>query len=139
MTPLFAFLNRQLAVPFVWGGFDGGSDCCLFMADWVWFLRGSDPAGEIRFCYDSPAACHRLTGWFRDPVAVVDPICASAALSRVAEPVRGDVALVRVDGQTVGAICTGKAWAMKAEGRGVNTRAAGTVEVVAAWGVGYAD
>lgn len=142
MTPLFGFLNRQLAVPFVWGGFGGGSDCCLILADWFWHLRGFDPAEGLRFAYDSPASCHRVTGWFRDPVAVVAGIAEGrAGRPRVLTPGRGDIALVRLadSGTHVGAIFTGTAWAMKAEGRGLHTRDAATVTLMAAWGMDYAD
>jgi hypothetical protein len=135
MTPLFVFLNRQLAIPFAWGG-HGGTDCMLMLADWVMFLRGVDPAADVRFCYDSPASCHRLMGWFRDPIAAIGDRFERVGIMRTNEAVRGDVALVRVDGQAVGAICTGKAWAMKADGRGVHTREA--AEVLAVWSVGYA-
>ncbi|WP_374290222.1 DUF6950 family protein [Paenirhodobacter enshiensis] len=142
MKPLFVFLNRQMSVPFAWGGFDGGTDCCLLVADWWRWLHGSDPADSLRYCYDSPASCHRLTGWFRDPVAVVSQIAEGrCGLRRTDAPRRGDIGVVRIgdDGavKTVGAICIGRAWCMKSDGRGVTTT--DRVEVMAAWGMGYSD
>lgn len=139
MSPLIAFLNRQLAVPFVWGGFDGGTDCCLMLGDWWQCLHGVDPVAHLRMTYDSRASCHRQTGWLRDPISVVASVAEDrCGLLPTGAPVRGDIGLVRMDAHTcVGAICIGGAWAMKPEGTGLITPRG--LEIIAAWGVGYVD
>ncbi|MBT9387015.1 hypothetical protein KM176_24455 [Pseudooceanicola sp. CBS1P-1] len=147
MTPLYTFLHRQMSVPFVWGGFGGGSDCMLMLADWFADCHGHDPAEELRFAYDSAPSCQRATRFFSDPVAVVAHVAERrGGLARVAAPQKGDIAVLRfVDAGravSVGGICLGNAWAMKTEGArggGVHTRDAALVEVLAAWGMHYVD
>ncbi len=135
MSPLFAMLHIWAATPFLWGE----NDCILSICDWVAGVTGRDPGASVRGTYFDAASCARETGYFRDPVGVVDGLMASAGLSMVDRPQVGDVAVLRLrdmGARPIGGLWTGSAWAMKSEG-GVATRPAAGVEVLAAWGVGY--
>lgn len=140
MNLLTQEINRWMGLPFEWGR----TDCCLLLADWL--IRAldlpEDPAGHLRFCYDSMASCHRLTGYLRDPVAVVGGICEGVVgLARTDTPRRGDIGVVLTVGESgrqeaVGAIYTGTSWITKAP-QGLTSYQ--PLQVLAAWSVGYED
>ena len=138
MTPIYAELTRWMGLPFEWGR----TDCCLLLADWVARARGLDfdPADHLRGAYDDFASCHRLTGWGRDPVAVIEGCAARVPLDRTDAPRLGDVGLLQVPhgGRVliVGGIKTATSWAAKAPFGIVSGKPAG---VLAAWSVGYAE
>lgn len=138
MTPLYAFLNRYEQVPFVWGGHDGGTDCCLFLADWCAWREWPDPAAEVRFTYHDRSSCQRETRFLTDPVTIMS-ICAEdvAGMEPTDDIKEGDVAVIRLGpNRYLGAIWTGSmGWASKAE-EGIIFHDAGR-EVLKAWSVGY--
>jgi|OM-RGC.v1.025169969 hypothetical protein len=143
MSPLYAELHRWSALPFVWGE----TDCMMCLADWVWRVRGVDPAAEIRMSYDSPAACQRVTGWWTDPVGAVERcLGAIGGLPRVDCPARGDVGVFRMPDPArggrlspAGGLWLGECWTFRHPERGTTTlRARVAGAPLAIWGVGYA-
>lgn len=139
MTELSRFLTLWFGRPFAWGD----SDCCLALADWVIAARGLDfdPADHLRGMYDDIVSCNRLTGFLRDPVAVIEGCAARVPLARTDDPAPGDIGLVQVVRgtrlNTVGAIRTPHPgqWAAHAPW-GVS--AGRPAAVLAAWSVGWA-
>lgn len=144
MTPLYAMMHRWASEPFVWGW----SDCALCaIADWHMALHGSDPAAHLRGTYDSPQSCQRVTGWFTDPVKVVeDALATVGGRPRVDTPALGDVAIIRIPqagGKTtpVAAIWLGDCWGVRCEDGAIDNRKSMTVgpmvPVLAVWEFGY--
>ena len=137
MRPVFHYLNRCSSQPFIWGT----SDCSLFVADWVQAKTGKDPAEHLRKLYDSPLSLQKALremglDWIKDPVGVASDCMARADLARTDNPGVGDVGVIALPmgGGAVSAICTGDAWAAKAES-GITTANAAGVRVLAAWRV----
>lgn len=94
--PLLEFIASRRNTPFEWGV----NDCCLFPADALKVLTGIDHASEFRGKYDSELGAAKalkkfgagdlestLTQKFGQPIA---PLSA----------MRGDVALIDIDGNT---------------------------------------
>lgn len=139
MTPLYRQLHEWAKRPFVWGE----NDCILSLCDWILDVRGFDPALHVRGTYDSRGSCHRETGFFRDPVGVVDRhFQAAGDLPMKDVPAVGDVALIQFFDrdarlETFGALWLGSAWGCKGPS-GTTTLAPQMVRVLAIWGVGYA-
>lgn len=136
MTPLYAELNRWLAVPHQWGV----DDCCTLPADWVRRWHGVDPAEDLRLTYASLSECQRVTRFFTDPVGLLSPRLERAGLARTASPVPGDVGVVLIpfEGRPMphGALCLGSRWAVKTVSGAVH--AGEPLKLIAAWGVAYA-
>lgn len=140
MNLLTQEINRWIGLPFIWGE----NDCCLLLSDWVARARGLDydPAENYRYCYDSRASCHRLTGFLRDPVRPVASVFEDiVGLKRTTKPKRGDVGVVIARDQNgrespVGSIFTGKSWITKAP-HGMTSYQ--PLRVLAAWSVEYED
>ena len=137
VSPLFAQLHRWRTQDFEWGV----CDCCLVLADWLWQLRGQDPAAHIRNLYDGPLSCERLTGFIRTPVAAIEA-CAETigGLPRVDVPEPGDIGVLAIQGERYpfGALWTGTHWAGKGPGLSVTCLAPALVQPLAVWGTGYA-
>lgn len=140
MNLLTQEINRWIGLPFIWGE----TDCCLLLADWVQRAKGleKDPAEHLRFCYDSMVSCHRLTGFLRDPVAVVASIAeGEVGLPRATSPRRGDIGVVVAIGHdgretAVGSIYTGTSWITKSPSGMTSYQ---PIRILAAWSVGYED
>lgn len=139
MTPLYGEINRWMTLPFIWGE----TDCALVCCDWVERVTGTDPAAEIRMTYHSPGTCQKETGFLRDPVGAASRYLEAAGLPRTADPVAGDVGVVKAmqDGvvRPVMGLCLGGGrWAIKSQ-NGVTTLSQRAVlGVMQAWSVGYA-
>ena len=135
MTPLYAELNRWLALPHQWGE----ADCITLPADWVLRWRGVDPAADIRLTYGSAGEAQRAFGFFTRPLEVMAPRMAAAGLAIAPAPVAGDVGflLLPVDGmmRAHGGLCLGRQWAVKMVDGSVNSGE--PAKVLAAWSVGY--
>lgn len=137
MTPLYAELNRWLAVPHRWGE----SDCVMLCADWVQRIRGIDPAEDLRLTYGTAGECQQVTRFFTDPIGCIGPRMEAAGLPRTSAPVAGDVGilLMPVSGASArpyGALCLGRTWAAKMIEGGIH--AGPPLKLLAAWSVGYA-
>ena len=125
---LDTFLEAMAATPFV----DGQSDCALTIADWAMVATGcADPAGHLRGRYHNALGRERLLRRLGGLETVIGECARRAGLSETANPVRGDVGLVRLNGQDLAAICVGRRWAIKSS-RGVVVE---PVEVLRAWSV----
>lgn len=143
MKPVYAFLHAYAPQPFVWGS----CDCCLLLADWVRLRSGRDPAAHLRHTYSDAGSCQRVTGWFTDPVALVESCLDTVRgpdlpCPRVKAPAPGDIAVIDIPLggrlQPVGALWTGSVWGVKAQG-GAGTIHRHGARLRAAWGVGCAQ
>lgn len=114
------FLETVAATPFV----DGSADCALTGADWVIAATGCvDPAAHLRGRYSTAIQRERLLRRLGGLEAVMTDCAARAGLSEVANPVRGDVGLIRFERARssperprrliLAGICLGQRWAMK--------------------------
>lgn len=137
MTPVYAFLHAYRARPFVLGV----CDCCTLLADWVRLRCGADPAAHLRHAYSTPGELQRLTGWYTDPVAVIESCLATVrsdafTCPRVTIPEPGDIAVIEQPGagrdRAAGAIWTGSAWGIKGDG-GQGTLHPAAVSALAIW------
>jgi hypothetical protein len=143
MTPLYREVHRWKALPFIWGE----TDCIMVLCDWIKQVRGVDPAEAARGTYDSRGSCHRETGFFRDPVGVLDRHFLPIGIDRTESLKPGDIGLImaqEVDGRLspCGALWLGEAWACRSPGNSPETQgytiSPKTVpDFMAAWGVGY--
>jgi len=137
MTPLFQELHRWKTLPFEWGV----CDCCLVVADWVWRVKGQDPAAHIRGMYDDVVSCERLTGFIRHPVDAIEA-CAQTigGLPRVETAGKGDIAILRrldAPARPFAGVWTGTHWAGKAQD-GVTVLDPRVAQPIAIWGLDYA-
>lgn len=137
MTPLYREIHRWLALPFEWGV----TDCMIVLGDWIHAIHGIDPVADLRYSYDSPSSCQRVTGFFSDPVATVARFAeGNAGLERRAgEPVKGDVGVLKIGTgrmEVAGGLFTGKSWAVKAPHGATTLR---PLEVLAVWDSRYVD
>lgn len=121
MDTLALFLRDASAREFRLGEWD----CGLWLADW--YVRATDqpdPAAHLRgAAYESCEIINRLRA-----------VTASLALPRTKMPARGDIGLLRLGSLAVGAICTGRGWAVLGE-TGVSHVPAHGARVMAAWRV----
>ena len=133
MTPLYLTLHRWAATPYIWGE----ADCMTSIADWVQEQCGFDPAADVRGTYGDPAVCAVARRYAANPLPMWDR--SLAALARTEAPAPGDIGLVIWSGERrlSGALCLGREWASRVEGRGVMTGRVAWVE--AAWGINYAS
>ncbi len=98
-------------------------DCGLWLADWYMTATGKpDPAAHLR----GKAYVQS------DLIRHVRSIVRSLHLARTSNPVRGDVGIARLGDLAIGAIFTGKRWAMIGE-RGLS--ATSHPHIIAAWRV----
>ncbi|WP_323764599.1 DUF6950 family protein [Marinovum sp.] len=140
MNLLSLTLQRWAARPHVWGQ----DDCILAPLDWVSaVLGGPDLAADLRLTYEDFTSAQKAYRFFTDPLPLaVDYLERRAGLSRVAVPGRGDVALFKHPGQggrilpTAGICVAPHLFACRAD---PGVLAARPANVMAAWGVGYAD
>lgn len=124
---LVRFLSDAAAKPFVWGR----DDCGLFIADWYVAKTGqADPASHLRGTYRSELECRRLYGDVAVAKQVRNLISGRGARVRDVEP--GDVAILRVGSDAVGAIRGMSGWVVRGQ-RGLTRLLDGEVRIVAAW------
>lgn len=89
-TLLAEFIDSRRELPFAWGE----RDCCLFAADAVEVITGTDFAADYRSTYDSALSAHRV-------IAAAGGVPALVPFDEV-EPSyaqRGDVVLLEQDGR----------------------------------------
>ena len=86
---------------------DGATNCALFVADWIVHATGIDPASEWRSCDHALAAEMPVTKMVRVIIRTMDDV----GFRRTAEPITGDIAMVRGDvvgvngGRSHGVLC----------------------------------
>lgn len=115
-----AEVEAALTRPFAWGHFD----CCLFAADCVRAITGTDIAAGYRSTYESRMGALELVEREGGLEAMIDRACSEHGLEprRPEEAQRGDVVILNgVDGFTVTAgICVGTRAAVPAPERGLS-------------------
>lgn len=122
------FLREAARQPFAWGQ----ADCSLFMADWVRYVRGIDPAAPLRGRYRTAIGAARHIRRLGGIEAMGRALARSAGLAVTEEPKPGDIGLVRdpVAGPLF-AIRTRLGWVGKAPAG----LALGSFPVIVAWAV----
>ena len=124
MAELAAFLARAGRTPFVWGEWD----CSLWLADWLVERGYPDPAAHLRGRYHTALGCARILGRLGGVEGAVASCAAIAGLARAPSPRIGDVGVVKAmtpaGARPVGAICTGRRWAVLAWPNGLHSFAA---------------
>jgi hypothetical protein len=103
-SQLDALLSERASSPFVWGQ----NDCCIFAADVVAALTGTDPAADLRGTYSTQEEAHALLAERGGIGGIVtqmlgDPV--PRLMARV-----GDLGLVTHDGTETLAVCIGQQW-----------------------------
>lgn len=101
---LIALIEARKTAPFAWGS----NDCCLWAADAVLAMTGTDPAADLRGTYSTArgaASALRQVGGMAGAGArcgaEIPPLCAAT----------GDVGLVSSNGERdAGAVCIGEQW-----------------------------
>lgn len=139
MTRPYLEIHKWMGTPFVWGQ----SDCMIVLADWVLAVTGRDPARDLRGLYDDRVSCQRATGFFTDPLSLLEQAFGEVAgLPRGNDLRVGDVALLRVpqEGRPahVGGLWLGDCWGCKGPD-GTTTLRPEAVEVIAFWSVGFEE
>lgn len=109
-TELIAYLAAAARRGFDWRDFN----CGLFMADWVVERRGIDPAAFLR-----GLSLRQIAGEIRDHGGF-DQLCSHAfgavGLRLISSARPGDVGVVLAGRRQLGAIRTGKGWAVLTPG-----------------------
>ena len=115
----------------------GQNDCCLFPANWILSIAGIDGGALWRGTYADEDQCLAVLERDGGVRAVMARGAALVGLPPTTNPVRGDVGVIRVrtfrGEPLVGAICTGRRWAVMSA-QGVRSLRG---EVEAAWSAQY--
>lgn len=109
---LDAFLETMACRPFD----DGKTDCILTVADWIVLNGHPDPAEPYRGRYSTALGRERLQRRLGGLRAVMDAGAFRSGLSCVRRAKRGDVGLIRSNGEELAAICLGRLWAAQGAG-----------------------
>lgn len=125
---LSALVAAAHVQPFAWGT----HDCCLWAADAVLALTGTDPAAGLRGRYSQVQGAHRLLAAHGGLRGVVQRHC--PALPTPHQAWEGDVGLVHVDRPML-AVRVADVWLCAAT-RGLHAVPAAAASM--AWGVGHA-
>lgn len=112
------FLRDSISHAFIYGQ----SDCCMWLANWVCWLHGTDPARELRGTYFDEAGWRRIV----EPIGLaqlVADLARRAGIPRVdGKPEVGDIAVVsvpRLKMDEAGAIYGPRGFLMKLQARSV--------------------
>lgn len=94
----------------------GENDCCLFTANWMRAVTGIDGGAPWRGRYGSENECLAILERQGGVAGVMARGAGLVGLPATANPVRGDVGVIKVRAvrgePRVGAICTGRRWAV---------------------------
>lgn len=85
-SDLTAFLKSKSGVPFQWGV----ADCCLFVADWVHEVNGTDPAADLRGTYATKTRAYRVM----TQQGGLDQIMTRSGWSKTTTPSEGDIGII---------------------------------------------
>ncbi len=111
---LDALVAQRMAAPFEWGV----HDCCLWAADCVRSLTGTDHAADVRGTYSDAAGALRVLARLGGVEAVAAR--AGAPVTPLGAAV-GDVGLIVLDDRSLLAVCMGAVWlAPGAQGLGAH-------------------
>jgi len=106
----------------------GDRDCMLSIGDYIAARGGLDVASRYRGTYDSEAAALAHMTAAGGATGLVD----ATGLQETATPRRGDVCVIDVGGEGIGALCTGEGVAVRLE-RGVAEIGIRFVRIIKAW------
>lgn len=105
---LVAFLREEAARPFEWGE----HDCGLRLADWYVAKTGKpDPVEHLRGSYSGVRDCRARFG-FAAVARQTREMARALRLPRVKKPEAGDIAILRVRDDAVGAIRVLSGWSV---------------------------
>ena len=88
------YLTLATERPWIWGGHNGGLDCCFFAGDWIAQRGGTDPLAPYRGTYDSALGAMRLIAARGGLQAMVAREMVRCGIERTAAPDDGDVGLI---------------------------------------------
>lgn len=126
---LDTYLRASAARPFAWGD----CDCSLWVADWIWQVRGIDPAAPLRGSYSGEDAAMAIIRRAGGLAALAASLAERAGLRETANPRRGDIGVIWTPRQgQVMAIRNVIGWACKSRRRGIAER---RFPLVKAWAV----
>lgn len=94
MPRLDDYLALATERPWIWGGLNGGLDCCFFAGDWITLRSGRDPLALYRGTYDSALGAMRLIAARGGLAAMVDREMTRCGIVRAAAADDGDVGLI---------------------------------------------
>lgn len=100
---LAAFLREKRNQPFAWGK----NDCCLFAADWVAALTGSDPAADLRGQYHTALGAQRILDAHGGVEGLAKERFIGWPEAQVTYARRGDVLVTDMEGRPALGVCAG--------------------------------
>lgn len=114
-------IHGFLSLPnrFRWGGM-GGDDCMTFVASWVCYAIGTDPAERLRGTYRTRDEAHAIVASYGGELAFMSAHLDAVGAKRVEQLQDGDIGLVHmlsgdsladVKMTLVGAVRFGPLWA----------------------------
>jgi hypothetical protein len=112
----------------------GHADCGTFCADWVWFVRGVDPASAWRGSYSTEDELALILQERGGLVAHFDACLSQVGIERVTSPKPGNVVIVETPQGLTGGVLTGP-MVMMAGKHGIVERHVKLTPIVAAWEV----
>lgn len=100
-SKLAEVIESRHKTPFSWGQ----QDCCMFAADCVWAMTGSDPAFDVRGQYSDADGAARLLAKFGGVVALAEDRLGAEVPPRCASI--GDIGVVESEGRECLAVNNG--------------------------------
>jgi hypothetical protein len=122
-----AFARERAAMPFAWGA----NDCCLFAADAVLALTGTDPAAQLRGTYSTALGAMRVLKEHWGVAGLATNVLGASMPPALAGV--GDVVLIETGDYHALAICNGTS-VIGAGERGIVGYGIGAAK--AAWRIG---
>lgn len=107
ITRLEAFIKSETVTPFVWGE----NDCCLFAANAIKMMTGTDIAAIERGTYASKRQCLKT---YKSAESAVQAAAERNKMPLVKRPSKGDLVLVRTSNGVAAGICLGATVVAKA-------------------------
>jgi hypothetical protein len=106
----------------------------MLCADWIWFVRGIDPAAAWRDNYSTEEEQELILQQSGGIVALFDACLSQIGIKRVTSPGRGDIVIVETPQGLTGGVLTGPMVMMRGR-RGIVELHIKLTAIVAAWEV----
>jgi hypothetical protein len=100
---LAELVAARMDAPFAWGS----NDCCLFAADAVLAVTGTDPAADLRGAYTDERGALRVLARLGGVAGIAEARAGAEIVPALARP--GDIVLGAIDRECLG-VCTGLHW-----------------------------
>jgi hypothetical protein len=124
-------IRYWLRTKFVWGK----TDCSMVLGDYLFDVTGIDCVVHRRGKYSTRKELEELTGWSKDPIAVMEECIARIPLQRTDKLKYGDICLLELkDNLYVGGLIFFNNVVVKTL-RGVSIAPIHSIKMVAAWAV----